>query len=155
MRQLQPPPNAEASACPPHRPHVFANDLLPTAAATAAGPRLYISLSTLGRPMIKLVTHWGSLQGILAPAPDPDSNQWRQMQSKMPPSPRIWKMTSTSLPLEELPLKQILTDPSFAAGGSTGKKCPSSLASSSGGPAAIDAGRPAALASARGSDLGS
>ena len=52
------------------------------------------------------------------------------------------------------PQRQILADPSFAAGGSTGKKCPSSLASSSsGGPAAIDAGRPAPeLAS---SDLGS
>ena len=51
------------------------------------------------------------------------------------------------------PQRQILADPSFAAGGSTGKKCPSSLASSSGGPAAIDAGRPAPELAP--SDLGS
>ena len=63
VRQLQPPPNAEAPGCQPDRPHVFADDLLPTAAATAAGPYLHISLSTLGCPMIKLVTQWESLQG--------------------------------------------------------------------------------------------
>ena len=103
MRQLQPPPNAEASACPPDRPHVFANDLLPTAAATAAGPYLHISLSTLGRPMIKLVTQWETLQGD----PDPDWGQ-RRIEDKKPDLARLEnpQMSTRMAPLlEELPLK--------------------------------------------------
>lgn len=103
MRQLLPPPNAEAPACQPDRPHVFADDLLPTAAATAAGPYLHISLSTLGRPMIKLVTQWETLQGD----PDPDWDQ-RRIEAKKPDLTLLEnpQMSTRMAPLlEELPLK--------------------------------------------------
>ena len=91
----------------PDRPHVFADDLLPTAAATAAGPWLHISLSTLGRPMINLVTQWESLQGDPGTTNDPDSGQ-RRIQGKKPDltlleNPQMW--TRMLPPLEELPLK--------------------------------------------------
>ena len=80
---------------------MFPDDLQPAAAATAAGPWLHISLSTLGRPMMILVTQWQAAGG-------PDSDQLTWIEGKKMDLTRaeqflIW--TWTSPPLEELPLK--------------------------------------------------